>query len=397
MTAPSDRVTAATGGYKDRIWIPRFWDGMNVSGWFRLVLKNRFRIGLKKIPMAFLMSILCFVNSFLAAIQWFLFGRKIARTDLPQEPIFIIGHWRSGTTLLHELLVLDSRHTFPNTYACFAPNHYLLTRHIIAPMMKYLLPERRPMDNMPAGWHHPQEDEFAMCCMGLPSPYLTLAFPNEPSQDPEYLTLENVTGEVRSRWKNALLWFLKCLTLADPRRVVLKSPPHTARIKVLLELFPNARFVHIVRDPFVLFSSTVTLWKRLHDDQGVQDAKKAGYPGLEEYVFRTLNEMYAAFDRDRALIPPSHFAEVRYEDLVRDMVGQMRRIYDELDLGEFDKLLPALQKFVASQADYKKNRYQLAPEVRDEIARRWSGYIAQYGYPIPADSTAAPQHAKCSR
>jgi hypothetical protein len=163
-----------------------------------------------------------------------------------------------------------------------------------------------------------------------------------------------------------------------------------------LELFPNARFVHIVRDPFVLFSSTVTLWKRLYDDQGAQDAKKAEYRGLEEYVFRTLIEMYAAFDRDRALIPSSHFAEVRYEDLVPDMVGQMRRIYEELDLGEFNKVLPALQKFVASQADYKKNRYELAPEVRDEIARRWSRYIAQYGYSTPADSSATPQRAKRS-
>ena len=37
----------------------------------------------------------------------------------------------------------------------------------------------------------------------------------------------------------------------SPKRIVLKSPAHTARVRVLLELFPKARFVHIIRDPVV--------------------------------------------------------------------------------------------------------------------------------------------------
>ena len=45
--------------------------------------------------------------------------------ELP-APVFVIGHWRAGTTLLHELLVRDPRHTYPNTYDCFGPNHFLL-------------------------------------------------------------------------------------------------------------------------------------------------------------------------------------------------------------------------------------------------------------------------------
>ena len=92
----------------------------------------------------------------------------------------MIGHWRSGTTLLHELLVRDPRHTYPDTYACFAPNHFLVSGWWMKPCLKVLLPSQRPIDNMPAGWDHPQEDEFALCNMGVPSPYLTIIFP-EPS------------------------------------------------------------------------------------------------------------------------------------------------------------------------------------------------------------------------
>ena len=158
----------------------------------------------------------------------------------------MIGHWRSGTTLLHELLVLDSRHTYADTYDCFAPNHFLVSSWLIRPTLGLLMPARRPVDNMAAGWDHPQEDEFALCNMGVPSPYLTAAFPNCPSQYPEYLDLRDVPPAAVQRWKDSLRWFLTCLTVRRPKRIVLKSPAHTCRIKVLLEMFPNAKFVHIV-------------------------------------------------------------------------------------------------------------------------------------------------------
>ena len=103
------------------------------------------------------------------------------------------------------------------------------------------------------------------------------------------------------RWKRALLWFLKCVTLQNPKRIVLKSPPHTCRIRTLLEMFPKAKFVHIVRDPYVIFPSTVNLWKRLYRDQGLQVPT---YEGLDEHVFTTFTRMYETFERDRGLMAP---------------------------------------------------------------------------------------------
>lgn len=380
------RADGYKGGYRDRFWIPRFWDGINVTGWVRLLARNRFRIAPSRIPMALVITLLAVFNSLLGLIQAVLFGRRIAKTRIEGDPIFIVGHWRSGTTLLHELLVLDPRHTFPNTYACFAPNHYLLTRRTFPTVFSFLLPDRRPMDNMPAGWDRPQEDEFALCAMGVPSPYFTtMAFPRERTQDEAYLTLETLSPRRLARWKKSFVWFLRCVTLADPKRIVLKSPAHTGRIRVLLELFPKARFVHIVRDPYVLFASTVNLWRRLYQDQRLQGRD---YDGLEERVFRTFDRMYAAFERDRPLIPPSQLSEVRYEDLVRDPIGQMRRIYDELALGGFEEARPAMEGFLQSQSGYKKNRYEISPETRAEIARRWSRFFAQYDYAIADDQDA---------
>jgi hypothetical protein len=366
-----------SGGYKDKPWIPRFWDGMNMSGWVGVLVRNHFAITPRRIGMAIIVFILTILNFFLWLVQTIVIGRRITRTSLKDDPIFVIGHWRSGTTLLHEFLVLDPRHTYADTYACFASNHFLVSGWFFRPVLRFLLPSRRPMDNMPAGWDRPQEDEFALCNMGVRSPYLTAVFPNNPPQDQEYFDLEGLPPQALNCWKTKLVWFLKCLTLRHPKRIILKSPPHTCRIKVLLELFPKAKFIHIVRDPYVLFPSTINLWKRLYRDEGLQ---LPTYKGLEEYVFHTFERMYKAFERDRHLIGPGQFSEVHYEDLIAHPIEQMQRIYEELELGGFDAVRPGIETYMADQKDYKTNRYQLSPEHRAEIGRRWEKYIMQYGY-----------------
>jgi omega-hydroxy-beta-dihydromenaquinone-9 sulfotransferase len=379
MVAARDGKVAAEQkpGYKDRFWIPRFWDGMCIRGWFSLLARNRFAVAPICIGMALIISALTIVNFVLWLVEVVFFGRKIRRMKIEHDPIFVVGHWRSGTTLLHELLVLDPRHTFADTYACFAPNHFLASGWLMRPCLQFLLPSRRPMDNMAAGWDRPQEDEFALCNMGVRSPYLTSTFPNRPPQDQEYLDLNGVSAPALAEWRQAFLWFLKRITLRNPKRIVLKSPPHTARIRVLLEMFPKAKFVHIARDPYVIFPSTMNLWKRLYQDQGLQVPT---CEGLEEHILATFTRMYEAFDRDRPSIGAGQFCEIRYEDLIADPAGQMRLIYEQLELGDFAAVEPAIRQYFAGKKDYKTNRYQITPAIRAEITRRWGKYFKDYGY-----------------
>jgi hypothetical protein len=364
-------------GYKDRFWIPRFWDGMGVRGWFSLLIRNKFAVSPICIGMAVLIAILSVINWALWVVQVVFYGRKIKRTTIDQAPIFVIGHWRSGTTLLHELLVRDKRNTYPDTYACFAPNHFLASGWWMKPCLKMLLPSRRPIDNMPAGWDHPQEDEFALCNMGVRSPYLTITFPNHKPQDQEYLDFQGVSEANKDRWKAMFLWFLKCVTVQNPKRIVLKSPPHTARIRVLLEMFPNAKFVHITRNPYTIFPSTMNLWKRLYRDEGLQVPT---CEGLENYVFDTFNQMYEAFDHDRGLLGDGQFCEVRYENLIANPMAEMQRVYKELELGDFEAVRSGVEDYFTGQKDYKTNRYQMTPELEAQITRRWGKFLDKYGY-----------------
>lgn len=362
---------------KPREWMPRIWEGCDFIPWMRLLVRNRFAVGWRHIYIAVIITVVSFVHMLLRFVQQAWYGRRIRRTPITEAPIFIIGHWRTGTTLLHELLILDPRHTFPNTYQCLEPNHFLLTENLIKRWLWFLMPSRRPMDNMAAGWDRPQEDEFALCMMGVPSPYLTIAFPNRPPAYAEYLTLEGLSPRAVSAWQKGFMSLIQRLTFKDPRRLVLKSPPHTCRIKVLLELFPDARFVHIMRNPYVVFPSTVNLWKSLYQTHGLQQPT---FEGLEEQVFSTFLQMYDALDKGRPLVDPGRFYEVRYEDLVRDPVGQMRTLYEHLGLGGFDEVLPRLEEYCARTKGYETNRYAQSPELRDRIRARWGPVIERYGY-----------------
>jgi hypothetical protein len=377
-TAPAVEPKEKPSPARSREWAPRIWEGCDFRAWIGLLIRNRFAIHWSYWYIAVIVTVVSFCHTVLRYLQTILYGRRIAKTQIRQAPIFIIGHWRTGTTFLHELLILDEQHTYPNTYECLEPNHFLLTERFFTRWLSFLVPSRRPMDNMAVGWRHPQEDEFALCMMGQPSPYLIIAFPNRPPQYEEYLDLR-VPTRALARWKCAYWGFLQRLTFKDPRRLILKSPPHTCRIKVLLELFPDARFVHIMRDPYVVFPSTVNLWKSLYRTHGLQ---KPTFMGLEEHVFTTFLRLYDRLEEGRRLVPRERFFELRYEELVRDPCGQMKALYNHFGLDGFDQFLPHLQDYLAQLAGYETNRYTLTPELEREVTHRWGKVIERYGYPL---------------
>ena len=147
---------------------------------------------------------------------------------------------------------------------------------------------------------------------------------------------------------------------------------------MLLEVFPNARFIHIVRDPLVIYPSTVRLWKSLSEVQGFQIPHDNGW--MENNVLENFVRMYECFEQDRELIPPGRLVDIRYEDLVAEPVGEMRRVYQSLNLGEFADVEPALMRQAMKTRDYKTNKYQLPPDVAERVRGRWAPYFQRYGY-----------------
>ncbi len=353
------------------------WTGANLCALARILKNNRFRVHLTCWPECIVDLAFSVANSGLGVIQALVYGARVKRIPLEHNPLFIIGHWRTGTTLLHELLALDPGHTCPTTFQCFAPNHFLFTERFLKSWAGFALPRSRQFDNVQMGWDQPQEDEFALCNLGIPSPYATIAFPNRPPQNQEYLELDTIPRRQRERWKKVLRRFLQQIHYRKPGRIVLKSPTHTFRLPILLELFPNALFLNMVRHPLAVFMSTMRLWKSLYVMYGYQ---KPSFEGLDEHVFATFDRMHVRLEATRSLVPQDRFLDVRYEDLVTGTVDTMQRIYGRLDLGEFEAVRPAIEAYTQRHADYQLHHYAPTPDLEREVFRRWKPYYERYGY-----------------
>lgn len=378
MTDAWVAVTAARG-QPARWYSPTLWQTMTLSAWWRLLRAERLHIALSKVPAAALTTAMTAGNSVLGLLQAAIFNRKIDATIIQPNPIFILGHWRTGTTHLHNLLALDERLSFPTTFECGAPHHCLLTHRLYPRLFAWLLPPRRVMDDVEMGFGLPQEDEWALVALGAPSPYWSLGFPQE-STGRRFLTLTGVTDQEREGWERIFQRFLRLVSFRHPGKpLVLKSPPHTARVAVIASMFPQARFLHIVRDPFAVFASTVRLWREI---RAVNALTPWNEQQLERQVLETLPEMYQDFERVRATLPSGRFHQVRYEDLVRDPLTTLEGCYRALAVGDFSAVRSHVERYLAGQRGYRTNEYAMSAEGKAAIRAAWGPLFRKWGYDI---------------
>lgn len=352
------------------------WHGIEAPNWVRLLL-SRPKISWSRLPMIASVSAVSLLNSWHSLLEAIVYTRRIQQTKITYPPIFILGHWRSGTTLLHNLLTLDKRFTFPNLYQVMYPNHFLLTERVASALTARFLPKTRPMDNVPAGWQLPQEDEVALLMMTLMSPYLMVAFQGERPRYGRFFSLEQLTPAERTLWIDSFLYFLKKLTIRADKPIILKSPSHTYRIPLLLELFPQAKFIYIYRNPYDVYKSTLHLRRTMFTENGLMEATEEN---LREDSLETYRDCIETYERTKQLIPPGHLHPVKYEDFESDPVSHLRQIYEGLNLGDWAAAEPAIQREVAKNADYRKNSFAVDEAEQQMVYDRLRFAFDLYGY-----------------
>jgi hypothetical protein len=374
MNASPAHAGALPAGAGAKCWYtPSLWHAMSLTAWLRLLRAHGFRMQRARWLDVSAVTLSCAGNSLLGLLQQVLQGAKLRDTAMRPDPIFVLGHWRSGTTCLHELLALDERFGFPTSLECFAPHHCLLTSRLHPALLSRWLP--RP----PSGPDRPLEDELALVALGAPSPLWSLAYPGE-SRGQRYLSLRDVSPGERERWSQILMHFVRLVSCRYPgKRLVLKSPSHTARLGLLSRLFPRARFLHIVRDPYVVFSSTVELWRRTHAESALLPPARFD---LESHVMRTLQDMYADFDSARAALPPGRFHQVYYEQLARDPVGTLAQCYQAIGLGDFEQVRPQVARYVTGLVGQGTIDEPISAQNKAAVAAAWGPIFRPWGYEI---------------
>lgn len=354
--------------------------------WLRKLHEARWRVGWKYVPRLLVTLVVSTINTLLSLPERWL-APKLLKHAVP-DPIFIVGVHRSGTTHLHNLLSFDPQFSAPATYQVFNPHGFLsgiATTALLAPLLTW----RRPMDSVQVNIFSPQEEEFALAAMTPHCPYWFGCFPKLFATHERYIYPERMEPAELAEWRDRFTLFLRKLTFWARKRPLLKSPYNTARVAELRRMFPAARFVHIVRDPRAVYRSNMHLaehgWAVFQlQDPDAHDSYATRF--LENY--REQEELYR---HDAATLPPGAAVEVRFEDIERDPEAVVRRIYAELGLDFSADYAERLQAYVASIADYQKNRFQpLADDDQRRLEAALGPLIAEWGY-APQPAAAAPQ------
>ncbi|MHA1305561.1 MAG: sulfotransferase family protein [Candidatus Heimdallarchaeaceae archaeon] len=353
--------------------------GASFVKWIKLLYQNKFRVSFRYFPRAFAITLVTFLFSPFVILEQMLYNRRIKKTEVTKPPIFIIGHWRGGTTYLQNLMLNDDRFTYLNLVEATFPHQFLTSYRFIKAAMSPLIPEKRPMDNMQMRAETPQEHEFALTSYCLLSPLVALFFPKNKEKYLRYTSFEEANEKERKQWKKAFMYLMKKLTIKGKgKQLLLKNPLDTYRMKLILEMFPNAKFIHIYRNPYEVFFSTVKLYKT---NTAIFFLQKLDFD-IEEFIFNMYKGMYTQFYKDLEDIPKESIIEIRYEDLCTNPHAELEKIYSQLKIGEYSKVKDKISKYLETLKGYKVGKYEIKDEDELRIYQQWHEMIDKWGYKV---------------
>lgn len=309
------------------------------------------------------------------------YARQLAGMDIDPTPIFILGHWRSGTTHLHNLLGRDPNHTFTTVYQCVFPTSFLTGEKFVPQLTGRFLTETRTYDNVAHGWFEAAEDEIALTKLHGLSPYVSFMFPDNRAKYARYIDFIECTDKERQRWKDGLEYLIKKVMISTGgKRVIIKSCTHAARIRLLLEMFPNAKFVHIHRNPYECFASTLHM--RSHTDwENFFHLPEENWEGERmEQTAMLGSRIFERMHEDKHLIPAENYYEIAYEDLCGNEMAVMKDIYERFDLPDREQYYEVIGEYVESLKGYKRNKLSIDQDLKDFVWERWPQAFEPYGY-----------------
>lgn len=352
-------------------------------------LKNYFKI-LKKGHIAPGYYFKIFLTTFIVLIAtpfhiWedLYFRKKLKKYKFKKPPLFILGHWRSGTTLLHNMLSKDPSAGYITTYQSLFPNN-LASKWLFRTFMKIFMPGKRPSDGVELNVVFPQEDEFAFSNLQDNAYYNFFYFPEMyKSFYEKAVNLNFLTKKEKDLWYSSYEKLLKKAAIdTNAERLIVKNPVNTARINQILKLWPDARFLYIYRNPITVFHSTrrfyqklfPTLWFHKVDDQFI-----------DNMIFDVYKRLIDGYLEQKSHIPPGNLMELRFEDFELNPLKELEKIYAVLLKEDFSVVQQLFNDYFKSQIGHKKNMYLVDESELEAIHKHLGKYIEMYNYDLPPD------------
>ncbi len=357
--------------------------GSNLTTYLELLREHRAFEGPALLPQA--IGLLCIMARFsFYQIEHLLYRSRIAATELEKDPIFILGHWRSGTTHLHNLLSRDPQFAWISFLQTAMPQDFLGKLKIAPLIIERILPQTRGMDNVSLTLDSPQEEEMALGNMNPLCYYNCYYFPDKIREHyRRSVLLDGLKKDELERFAYAYSYLLRKLTLAnDGKRLLLKNPASTTRARWLKTIFPNARFIHIVRNPYNVFCSTVKHYGQTMPAFAWQTYEDLDFESITLENYRLLMERYL---QELPAIPAEDLIEVSYEAIERNPMQGIEKIYDFHGLPVDREAFKGIEAYIHEQRNYRRNVYRLTPRQVERIKDQWGFALDYWNYDIPAE------------
>ena len=158
-----------------------------------------------------------------------------------------------------------------------------------------------------------------------------------------------------------------------------KNPPHTGRVRTLVEMFPNAKFIYLKRNPYTVFESTRSFFTNTIKPLQLQDISQEQIVGN---IVEAYNRLYNRYEADKHLIPEGNLVEIKFEDFEHNAFDLTKEIYQKLQLKGFDESEAAIRAYLDKKKGYKKNKYQYKEETVKIVEQNWRRALDEWGYTL---------------
>jgi len=313
-------------------------------------------------------------------MQRVLFSSRVRQISFEgNPPVFILGLWRSGTTHLHYMMAQDPQFGYLNNHQAFTLNMSLLSLDKLNKILSIFVPGKRPQDNVRVTLDDPAEEEQAFSTMSIHSSIHSFYFPKNQQYFTKYHLFDGISPKEKTSWMEDYLFLLKNISYYSKKmRLLLKNPHNTGRVKELLELFPNAKFIFIHRDPYTVYRSTKKLYMQMISSQVLQFISQKE---IERLIINNNARILDKYFCERELIPDGNLVEIGFEDLETTPLESLKSIYGRLGLDGFEAAKNHITKYLNSVKGYQKNLYKApSSELQKILQNKWGTWFEKFAY-----------------
>ena len=358
-----------------------FHMGCRADNLWRLLWDNRRDLDAARLPQALMLAAVSLALSPLALAQELVYGKRLRETAIDKAPVFLLGHWRSGTTYLQNMLSRDPQFGWADPLHNVILPYCLIAPHLFRKSVERGIRAGRPQDNVQYKMDLPMEETIGMLTISPYSIIHMLAFPMQYKRFAEVPFVGELPDNEQKCWAKSYDKVLKLLTLVNGgRRLLLKSPDNTAHARLLWERYPDCRFINIHRDPYKAIRSTVNMFLVEMDMLRLTRVPENVEELVENTVISIFRRMYEEWFALEAELPANRCCDIAYTDFCAAPVETLRGIYERLELSGFAEAQPHFEAFAASQKDYRKNTFTISSRLVKKINAELGFYFARYGY-----------------